>query len=292
MSSSFEKTNISYILRSRRFLVLAAGLGLIACALVVFVIFPQSQSLLSFNQERSKNQALLGKLLAKQQTLAEIASESIYQEADHINRTLPSQKPLLEFMNSVDTRAREADVIVEEIALNPGLISTQSAAATNQVAGRARSRAGTASSQAASRGPYSTLDVKLTISGDLQKINEFLRLIENTAPLTNVTSITLSEQRTTRPLLGVGTDLSEVLQTTPFKAELIISTYYFTQSVSAAVEADLPKIGATEQTALQTLSGFVYPDFDKQQQIRISNVLDLFQLETTVDTSSEELLTQ
>lgn len=290
MTTNFEKTNISYLLRSRRFIVIAVGLGLVAVSLLAFVIVPQTQSLLSFNQERTKNKTMLAKLLAKQQTLAEITTESIYQEADDINRSLPSQKPLLEFMNSMDTRAREAEIIIEEISLNPGLISTQSA--TTQVSGRAKSRAGTATTQTASRGPYSTLDVQLTVSGDLQKINTFLRFIEMTAPLTNVTSITLSEQRSSRPQLGVGTDLAEVLKTTPFKAELIISTYYFTQSVASAVESDLPKIGASEQTALQTISTFLYPEFDKQQQIRVSNVLDLFQLGIETAEADESVLSQ
>jgi Tfp pilus assembly protein PilO len=249
---------------NRRQLVWAVGFGVVSIVLIVGVIVPQITAVTQLYTTKQKHAATTTKLEKKAQELEQYASSSLAAKATKITDTLPSKKPLLEVLTGLNVLAGQTGVKFEDISLNPGKISTESAKPT---APRI-----TAANKGKKTGPaaktYEQMELQLTISGVLPQINTFVQRVETLAPIATVTKLSLL------PLSGK--KASEGDEESKFEAELGISAYFFTQSVSTTLEAALPEIGAKEQKTIAELDTFFFPDVSQPQTIQGGGVEDLF----------------
>src|SRR5574340_1222221 len=173
---NMNELNWRYLFNTRRFLMAAIGSVILGVIMVLTVILPQFNKIMIVQSKLDQEKKLLSQLQNKMQALTESQTLDLVNEADLVDSALPSHKPLLELMNSVNFMASWAQVNITDIQLSPGEISTDSA----QTTGAAK----TAVAKSKKNVPkaYKNLDVDLTIEGSLDRVNAFLRNMENSVP--------------------------------------------------------------------------------------------------------------
>jgi hypothetical protein len=252
--------NWRLILETRRFLLLAIGCGVLAVGILIFGVIPQVQAALELNDQRQAENKRL-QLLAKKAEDLKSVIPTLLTKATVVNQVLPSKKPLLELMGSLSSASREANVTVTQLDLSPGSISTESAAAAKPVA--------KSSTKSKGRGPSNVgnLNVDIVVEGELGNLEQFFTTMENRAPLSTITSISLSRKSAAS---------EDITETDPFEAEVTISTAYFTQSVTSAVESALPSLNEKQELLLKDLEDFILPPESQQKEIEGGGLNDLF----------------
>jgi len=175
-----------------------------------------------------------------------------FAQAEAVNEVLPSHKPVLELLTSLNGAAAGSGVVVTDFVLSPGEIATDS----TKVQVNTRK----------SKGKYDVLKLELNVTGPLKQVEEFMTLIERISPITSITDITLSRNNTIKD------GESEISA----KADLSLSTYFFTQPINAAIEAPLPQIGTKEQEVFLTIKEFTPSNLIKQTEIQGGGQTDFF----------------
>lgn len=263
--------NYRHFILTRRYLILAVAMAVVSVVLIFGVGLTQLQAIFAMQSSLNKERKSLTELQKKATALQQAETLQLVDQAQKIDAALPSKKPLIEFLSAISQSASVNEVAVVDIQISPGAISTQSATASNTTttptSGRTR-----AAAPVKSAGPYSKLDLNLTVEGSLANINAFLDTMENTVPITNLTKISLNEKRSR-------VRVSEVA----FSAEITLTSYYFNQSVKQAVEAPLPALNESAQNFLTNLNGFTFPTTLTPQTISGGGNIDLFGI------SAEEL---
>lgn len=262
-SANLNNLNWRYVFNTRRFLLAAAGCALLSLVLVMMVIVPQFNQILINQSKIDQEKKTLGQLQNKMQALGESNTLDLVNQSKLVDSALPSHKPLLELMSSLNFVASWAQINITDIQLSPGEISTDSSktATTSKVVTKGKSVAAKA---------YQNLDVDLTVEGELDRLNMFLKNVENTVPFSTVTKFTLAEIK--------GRTLADGSNTgnKTYKAELTISTYYFTQSVNAALISPLTPVGNNEQALLTKLKSYTMLNQTQQKEIQGGGSQDLF----------------
>jgi Tfp pilus assembly protein PilO len=243
------------LLTTRRYLTVSGVVALSGVLLVVLGIIPQLNASLDLRSQVAKEEKVVTALERKARELEQLPTSNLFVQADQINRALPSQKPLLHLLTSLNAVGTQAGVIFEEINLSPGIISTDSA----QPAARTSTR---------SKGAYQELMIDLKVRGSLAQINTFIEQAERMTPVSSLTSLTL-QQLNTQTASAIGPQ---------FDAELTVTTYYFTQPINATIEAVLPRISAEEEKVVAQIENFVSPQVAQQQTIVGGGLVDLFKL--------------
>lgn len=253
--------NIRHLMDARRYLLFAVGVVLVAVLLLVVGLVPQisaSQELLS---KRGQETTRLKNLETKAQELQNMASSPIINQMFTVEKVLPSKKPLLEMLSSLNLSARESQVAITSLELTPGAISTESAAVDSSAANAKRRTSATKSKV------VDTLNVDLEVEGEISAVNRFIELVEKRAPLSTITSISLRK-------LSTGGDLASGNER--FGATLTVSSHFFAQSVTSTVESALPKLDDKQQQLLSELRSFLIPEEQIQREIQGGGLIDLF----------------
>jgi hypothetical protein len=253
--------NYRLLLETRRFLLLAIGCGVLVIGIVLFGVIPQVQAALELNDQRQAEDKRLKLLAKKASDLESMNNSPLLGQIKTVNQVLPSKKPLLELMASLGAASQATQVTITRLDLSPGTISTDSATAAKPAAKTATK--GKSPKNAA----VSNLTVNIVVEGELGDLESFFSTMENRAPLSTITNISLSKKS------ALSLDITE---NDPFEAEVTISSAYFTQSVTSAVEASLPSISQQQELLLKDLEEFVLPLENQQQQIEGGGLNDLF----------------
>jgi Tfp pilus assembly protein PilO len=274
-AAAHPEFNIRYLLISRRWLLLTVAAIILGLVLVMAVIVPQVQAALTTYQDWQKERAAVAKLEKKAADLQQVSTSLAFAKADQVNQALPSKKPLLELLSGLSQVATQTKVNFTNIELSPGSIASTSATTDNKQA--AGSRNANKKKAATANREYDDLEVQIRIEGELSQINQFLDQVEKLAPATTITSLTLDKKNRT----------GAVIET--FEAEVVLTSFYFTKSVSAALEAPLPPLGDSEEQLLSQLDTYIYPSVQAPQQIQGGGQGDLF-AEDTIDLESLQTL--
>lgn len=251
-----QQNTFKYFYNTRRFLIWSAFLGGLAVCLIILSIVPQVSSINNLYNEMLKENKRLAQLRVKVAQLDDAANSTIILNADKINMTLPSRKPLLELLSGLNSIGNKTRVSFNDISLSPGRISTESA----EVATTGRRGATVAPKR------YETLDLDVTVTGQIQNINQFLKEVEMLAPFTNVTAMTLNER--------VGSQLTG--SETTFEAKLTITTYFFNRAITATIDASLPQLTAAQQNVITGIQSFTFTTIEAQNEIRGGGLENLF----------------
>lgn len=252
-----QPLNYRIIWFTRRKLVYTVGLVVLCVGLIFLGIYPQVTESIALQQKYSSEEPKLVKLQAKLADLQRIDSTPEYEQVAVVSAALPSRKPLLEFLSSLNSVAVASNIVVGNFELSPGSISTESADASNQ-----RRQTKVAS--------VDTLDIQLEIKGTLDELQQFLLDIEKISPFTTITQLSL----------GKGASATDRETGRLIDAQLSMSTYFFTQSVKATIDAPLPQLTAIDRTVLSALSDFSNYDLPEQTEITGGGVQDPFGVES------------
>jgi Tfp pilus assembly protein PilO len=204
------------------------------------------------NTKLASEQQKIDQLNKKAQELEQLKFSPEFAQADVINKVLPSHKPLLELLNNLNSVAGETAVSITEFEINPGEIATDSTQIAQQAAAKKQPT------------DYDRLDLKLTIIGELDQIRRFMDLIERVSPLTTITNLTVD-----RKVEG-----GQLTNTT--RADLALSTYFYTKSIASTLSSPLPEISAQEREIFQAILSFTPAELENQTEIISGDNEDLF----------------
>jgi hypothetical protein len=257
--------NFKSLWGTRKNLGLALAFAFTGLSLFVLA-YNQTNGALAANRQLKTEQQKLTQLDRKAQELEQLKLSPEFAQADVINRVLPSHKPLLELLNNLNNVAGQTTVAITEFEINPGEIASDSTQATKQPAAKKKST------------DFDQLDLKLTIVGDLAQIRNFMDLIERVSPMTTITSLSVDRQ-------SGDTELSSAT-----RADLALSTYYYTKSISSALSSPLPEISAREREVFQAILAFTPAELEAQTEIIGGSNTDLFGINGLNVTDLEETL--
>lgn len=249
--NKLNSLNIALIMSTRKSLVTAVALVATSVVLVIISV-TQVSSFFTTQDKLEATQKKVSQLNEKTQKLEQLKFTPEYAQAERMNEVLPSRKPLLELLNNLNAVANETGVSITEFQINPGEIATEAAKTAN-----------TAQKKRAS--DYDQLDLELSILGELNQVKEFMSLIERVSPLTTITSLTIDRK--------VGSTNAETQQT---RADLSLSTYYYTKPIAATLSAPLPAISPEERAIFQDILAFTPPQGESQTEIIGGDNTDLF----------------
>lgn len=256
-----KDVNIRHLMDARRYLLFSVGVVLIAVLLLVLGFLPQITASQELFQKRGQESTRLKNLETKAQELEEMSSSPIVSQMYTVEKVLPSKKPLLEMLSSLNLSARESQVAITSLELTPGIISTESAAVDSSAA-NAKKRISATKSKV-----VDTLNVDLEVEGDITAMNSFIELVEKRAPLSTITSISLRK-------LSRGADAPTANDR--FGATISVSSHFFAQSVTSSIESSLPKLNENQQQLLSELRSFLIPEEQIQREIQGGGLIDLF----------------
>jgi len=258
MFPDLKDINLQNLISSRRFLVVAIVAGILTLILFGVVIVPQSQVALKSRQEYLAAQKKLILLRKKAVALDAVRSLPIYQQQDQINKILPSRKAVFELLSALEQMGQRTGVSLSDLELAPGLLATQSAQA--QKTARVNSEN--------VRLGIEIITLRLNVTGNASQVNQFLQSVNQVTPLTSVTKMDLQS-------VASGSELN--IGSSQLKNQIELSTYFFTKSISATVESDLPTVGSEEEIVLKSLGSFVQTPYVRPTSIIGGGNLDLFQ---------------
>lgn len=245
---NLDQSQLRIWFNTRRSLLAAVTVVLASVAILVFGVWNQLQELVELRSQVSAEQPKLERLERKLLELQNIHFIPEFAQAELVNAALPSRKPLVELLTSLGTMSSASEVRIDNFRLSPGLIATESA----QSATRGSSRG------------IDSLELSMRVSGQPVAVREFLMLVEKMTPFTTITRLSVDA----RSLQADDRDLT-------MTAQLVTETYFFTQTVEAAIEAPLPQLTEAEQRVLAELTAFTEHDFPEQTEI-IGGLEDLF----------------
>jgi len=258
MFLELKDINLQNLIRSRRFLVVAIVAGVLTLILLLIVIVPQFQGAFKSRKENIAAQKKLAQLRKKTVALDAVRSLPVYQQQELINKILPSRKAVFELLSALEQMGQRSGVSLSDLELAPGLLATESAQAQKNAR---------VSSENVRLG-VETVTLRLNVTGGRAQINQFLQSVNQVMPLTSVTKMDLQ---------SAGGDNQLNTSNSQYKNQIELSTYFFTKSVSATVESELPALGAEEEVVLKSLGNFVQTPYVRPTSIIGGGNLDLFQ---------------
>ncbi len=260
-----DKVNIRILLVTRKYLLYTVGLGGIILILATALFIPQSKNAYDTYTKIQSEKPNTTKLTQKRNALDSLPATAEYAQIDIVDKALPSRKPVLELLTSLNTVSQNTGVSLDSFNLSPGIVASSTAALdkVNKTSGKA----------------FDSLKVEVEISGTFKQVQDFIIQVERVSPFTTVTTMDLS---------GVldeskGADADQV-----FKAKLDTQTYYFTQSIAVRVDTPLPVLGTPEQSVLGALAAFAPINVPLQTQVTGGGTDDLFK--AVKEPSQQQLL--
>lgn len=255
--SEKQDFNLELFVRVRRNFVYAIGLILFSAGMIVFAIIPQFKQAWELRGKAELEKPKLEKLNQKLAAIENIRFSPEFSQADFVNQALPSKKPLLELMVSLNSISIASGVTIERFELNPGMIATDAATA------RANQR------NLKNQGDVDTLDIKMSVVGSDEAVEKFISQIEEIAPFTTVTRMTLSSL-----LNQEGAEFTS--SNNDRRAELATSTFFFAKPIVATIDNPLPTVSTNEQVVLNSLAKLVPSELPEQTSISGGGLEDLF----------------
>ncbi len=263
-----KKTDFKTLFTTRKYMFFAGAMVLIAASILIFGVFAQAPAIIDLYSASQKEKDSAKALQSKVDALQQVSYMDEFAKSDKVNLALPSEKPLLQLISGVNSVAQQAGVSLSDIQTAPGKLATQSATVTTNA------NAPTVIDTTSTIPGVNVLTIGMKAHGTLVQINSFLDGIEKITPITQATQLKLTV------IPNVPGSLVQFGAPEIYEAELQLSTYYYSQAISVAIDSPLPTIGSKEENFLKTLSTYQYLDYQKQQQIQGGGSNDLFGAES------------
>ncbi len=259
--------NFQLFLQNRKYLVITVILVWLSFGLGFFVIRSQVKSSLKRYTELNKKRAHLKKLEQKLTELKQIRLSKEFKEKDKVDEVLPSHKPLLELLANLNMAAKKNEISFTNFEISPGKVASPGAKVEPEMQPTNKD--------------YQSLELELSISGKEPDVEKFLEIVERIAPLTTITELSIgSQQYEENSNKAEDDDSSE--GSTISNAEMIMSSYYYTQSVNVTLSKKLPSVGEKEIEVFNSIQKFRPSNFEPQTELKQSELEDIFGVENLV----------
>ncbi len=265
--------NLQLFLKNRKFLVLTVILVWLSFGLGFFVIKPQIASIFKNKSELDKNRTQLKKLQQKLVELKQIRLSEEFEKKDKVDEVLPSHKPLLELLANLNQAAKKTGIIFTNFEISPGKVASPGAKVNK-----------TAETQKG----YNSLELELSIRGMEEDVDQFLELVEKIAPLTTITELSinrknhdLTEDEVEKEVATKATGDSLTVSS----ADMVMSTYYYTRTVTTTLSKKLPAVGEKEIEIFETIQKFRPSNFKPQTELKKSELEDIFGVKGLVESN-------
>lgn len=230
MTTTAENQNLKLIWSTRKQFVGLLLLLVISAAIVLFLVVPEARTSWTRWGELQSAKAQAKQLTEKLDQLTLLQTSPDLQKQAIVDSALPSRKPFFELLQSLNLVSQQTNVVIGQFEITPGSIATDSAGQTVSVA---KIRNGAAA-----------LEVKYSVTGSFQELNNYLQKIEEVTPFTTVVK------------LDIGSEISNIDLTETFSAEVMSETYYFSQSLTTTETAALPKMSAASEEVIRALESY------------------------------------
>ncbi len=253
--------NIRHLLFGRRYLTSAVLMLIVALGIGILTLTMQVTRALDAYTSMKQEQVHLVALHKKMSGLDDMAAFQSSDARKKIDLALPSQKPLLQLLNSVNSAAEAGPVTIVKIETSPGKLASSSAGVATDYS----ALSGGAAAGGQKINGVDILQIQVTIKGTLAQINGFVDKIETSVPITDLTRIRLASAGNAEQTNN------------QFEANLTLTSFYFTQPIVVALDTPLPETNGNEQEFLKTLDTFSFPaDKPVQETIQGGGQQDLF----------------
>lgn len=177
---SQDKINIRQQLIRHEMAVRAAGVAVATLLLILVGLIPlfgSASSQLNKIETRDKELTLLEQKVA---VLSQIDQEVLKQRTQVIKAALPENKDVIAYLSAIDGLSRELGLSFGGITVSPGEVSGNSNAAPAR---------GSRASRQRQVSQLNVLDTDIKITGSRDGIYAFLRQVEQTLPLMQITNV-------------------------------------------------------------------------------------------------------
>jgi len=260
--SKIFTTNASLmqIVRERRFLLLSIGSGILMFTLTFSTLIPRIQEMLAAKDALDEKQASLTRFQNKVRFLQSFQAEDFNQQNGRMNQILPSGKPFLSLLFSLEKIASEHQVVFSGLDISPGEIASGSGDVVVQ------------SASSRTSDTLQSVDFDMKVLGSSAHINDFLSALNTAAPALNVRNFTLSPK-----VVGVEeTATGEVL----YEAKIRVAALYAPLAVVVDSLKPLPTLTKEEDDYVKTaLSSYtIIPPGEVTQPATAEGKIDPFSL--------------
>lgn len=227
---------------------------------VALIVYPQITHILETKDKIEQKQKQIAVLENKVKQIEQTLLQSDYLiNNETVELALPSSKPLLEMLMSLDQVKRATEVEVFDIETQPGLLATASA----RVA-------------VSKRQSHDNMPLEFTLKATFDQVTEFMDLLEKISPFTTLTKFEISGGGSSR-ISATSEGSEEIIQ-----VAVESKTYFFNPSVNYSMTAPLPKLSQESSIVLAKLSEFTTIPLPEQFEITGGGLEDLFGIESII----------
>lgn len=183
----------------------------------VFAVKPRVEVLLSTRDQIKVSQERLAKISEKVSFLKKYSQADLQNKVNQLLKVLPSEKDVSSLVFALKSLAEESGLEIANLSLNPGELATDSA-------------------KVEKREDKNLMEINMAISGEEEKIYEYLDKIETTAPITKVATFSIS----------ISQDVSE--------SKIGLETYFLPIPETLGKTEDLVKITTEEEEVRARIS--------------------------------------
>ncbi|HZZ98840.1 MAG TPA: hypothetical protein VFG51_02810 [Candidatus Saccharimonadia bacterium] len=234
MPEKKPQTPFLSILRIRRFLILSIASLIVIAILAFVVVVPRVQSILTLRDDITSQQHTLDTLQNKERFLESFKNAEFDALNEKLQRILPSTKPFLQTLASLEQLSLQENVIFAGLDVNPGEIASSSAVVSPKDA----------------HSDLQKMELKMKIDGTSAQINSFINKVTTIAPALDVKAFSSTVQP--------GLDAAALGANTSYEADVDLTALYAPILVSKDSGAGLPPLTKAENDyATSTLSTYV-----------------------------------
>ena len=170
--------DILVFFRYHAFLARAMAVFFASVILLIIGVYPAVQKFSGVRDKLKKEEDVLKKLTGQVLVLDNLDDNILKQKIEVLDRVLPLSKDVVAYLNTLDGLSRELGLSMGDISLAPGEIYS--------------SRKEDEASEKKRNSGLSSLETEVRITGDIAKIYDFLKQIENIAPLMLIKDVQMS----------------------------------------------------------------------------------------------------
>lgn len=157
------------------------GLAVLGCVGLLVVAVGSVNAALSTRADVAKRERVLTDVSTKVGRLELLAQGELDQVAETVEKTLPSEKPVFQVLETLRAISEDSEVVISDLASNPGSLATGSARVRETSARRGEPT-------------FEQLEVTLEIVGTFEGLRQFLDDLVASAPLVDVGALRISSR--------------------------------------------------------------------------------------------------
>ncbi len=223
------------LLLQRRPLLMGIAFLVASLAILIFGAYPMWGNIETVQTNLRQEQSALDRMRQRANLVSSISEEDT-RRFDIASDALPSQKEPLVTIRHLQALAAQSQVSLSMYDINPGLISTGSAAQEQSSSRRTRERRSSSAAQ--------PLDIETEFSGTFGSIRRLIQLLEDSRPILEIQTLSLDPERRVAGATG---------ENMRYVAKIRLRSYYAVFDPRALVAGGVQPLSRDQQKTLEML---------------------------------------